>query len=159
MLDLGIGTGNLARRFAALGCEIWGSDYSRAMLDQVSARLPAARLVLHDLRRAWPSELDRRFDFIVSAYTFHHFSLNDKVSLIARMLREHLTPGGIIVIGDISFSSAAALMDCAASMGDLWEKEEYWVADESLAAFARADLRGDYRQISPCAGVYRIEAR
>jgi putative AdoMet-dependent methyltransferase len=29
VLDLGVGTGNLARRFVALGCEVWGIAASR----------------------------------------------------------------------------------------------------------------------------------
>jgi len=29
---LGISTSNLARRFLALGCELWGVDFSLAML-------------------------------------------------------------------------------------------------------------------------------
>ena len=32
VLDLGIGTGNLAWRFVALGCAVWGVDFSPAML-------------------------------------------------------------------------------------------------------------------------------
>ena len=30
VLDLGTGTGNLALRFDAIGCEIWGTDFSSA---------------------------------------------------------------------------------------------------------------------------------
>jgi putative AdoMet-dependent methyltransferase len=154
VLDLGTGTGNLARRFADLGCRMWGSDFSTAMLAKARQKLPEARFVLHDLRGDWPPELQRLFDRIVSGYAFHHFELIRKVGLIQRLRSERLEPGGRLVIADISFASQAAMQDFAASAGDLWEEEPYWVADEALEA---AGVRAAYQQVSACAGVYRIE--
>jgi ubiquinone/menaquinone biosynthesis C-methylase UbiE len=79
VLDLGVGTGNLALRFSALGCRLWCTDYSPSMLAKARPKLPEARFVLHDLRDPFPPELNRRFDRVVSAYTFHHFELDQKV--------------------------------------------------------------------------------
>jgi putative AdoMet-dependent methyltransferase len=45
ILDLGIGTGNLAARFVSLGCDVWGIDFSAKMLAKVRAKLSQVVLV------------------------------------------------------------------------------------------------------------------
>ncbi len=156
VLDIGTGTGNLALRFAALGCDLWCTDFSEAMLAKAREKLPAAHFVLHDLRREWPAQLDRRFDCIVSAYVFHHFELDKKVELCKDLAVRHLTPGGKLVIADISFQNRNDMQAFAESIGALWEPEPYWLADESIAALSAAGLSVDYVQVSICAGVYAI---
>jgi len=158
VLDLGTGTGNLALRFAALGCRLWCTDYSGAMLSKARQKLPQAHLVQHDWREAWPPELDRRFDRIVSAYALHHLELDAKITLLANLVRRHLSAEGALIIGDISFPTGEAMTEFAESIGDAWEWEPYWLADEAQAALQKAALRSSYRQVSPCAGVYRIES-
>ena len=157
VLDLGAGTGNLAMRFSALGCRLWCTDYSPSMLEKARPKLPAARLILHDLRDPFPPQLNRRFDRIVSAYTFHHFELDQKAALTSRLAREHTVPGGSVTLADISFPSAREMREFAASIGDAWNEEPYWLADEALAALRQAGLNAAYRQISPCAGVFRVD--
>ena len=73
VLDLGAGTGNLAEKFSALGCELWCTDFSSQMLACARLKIPAAHFFLHDLRQSFPPALLRRFDRVVSAYVFHHF--------------------------------------------------------------------------------------
>jgi putative AdoMet-dependent methyltransferase len=157
VLDLGTGTGNLAQRFAALGCELWCTDFSAAMLERASRKLPGSRMILHDLGEAWPPELERRFDRVISAYVFHHFTLSRKVQLIKDLALGHLTPGGRLVIADISFPDEPAMRAFAASVGELWEEEDYWLAKASMQAIRGVGLKVDYRQISESAGVYCIE--
>jgi putative AdoMet-dependent methyltransferase len=156
VLDLGTGTGNLAVRFAERGCELWCTDFSQPMLDKAREKLPQAHFVLHDLRAAWTSELDRRFDRIVSAYVFHHLQLDGKVSLCRELVTKHLTPGGKLVIADLSFPNEKAMRDFAKSIGDLWEEELYWLVDESIPALQTENLKVDYVKVSRCAGVYVI---
>lgn len=158
VLDVGTGTGNLAALFAASGCDLWCSDFSQPMLDEARRKLPNARFVRHDLRDPWPPELDRRFDRVVSAYVFHHFKLPEKVRYCEELARVHLNPRGLLVIADLSFPDRDAMERFAASIGDLWEEEDYWLADESLRSLAAAGVTADYRQVSPCAGVYAITA-
>jgi putative AdoMet-dependent methyltransferase len=158
VLDLGTGTGNLALRFAGLGCKLWCTDFSEAMLQKAREKLPASvQFVLHDLNAAWPPDLDRRFDRIVSAYVFHHFELSRKVALALELVRQYLNPGGAVILADVSFRDAPTMHQFAESNGDLWEEEPYWLADESVAALAAAGLKAEYVQVSDCAGVYRIE--
>jgi putative AdoMet-dependent methyltransferase len=156
VLDLGAGTGNLAVRFARQGCKLWLTDFSESMLNQARSRLPGARFFLADLRSPFPAGLNRRFDRIVSAYVFHHFELPEKVRIIAELVQERLKPGGLLVIADLSFSDQTALDAMRAATGDLWEEEPYWITGEALESIRSAGLYGDYQQVSPCAGIYRI---
>ena len=155
LLDLGIGTGNLAQRFLALGCVVWGLDFSPAMLARARAKLPEVTLIQADLREPWPPEGETPaapFERIVSTYVLHEFSLEHKVALLRRLFDRCLAPGGRIVVGDITFESAQARTDAGAEHWD--EEEHYWAADETLAACTPAGLRFTYTQVSRCGGVY-----
>ena len=158
VLDLGTGTGNLALLFAARGCDVWGTDFSEAMLAEARAKLPHAHLVAHDLRDAWPAELPQRFDRVVSAYVFHHLALVEKVALCRETVEQRLAPGGRLVIADLSFPDRPSMDAFAAAVGELWEVEDYWLADEALAGLAGAGMTAGYAQVSGCAGVYSIHA-
>jgi hypothetical protein len=45
----------------------------------------------------------------------------------------------------------------AAAIGDHWNEEPYWLADQALPALRQAGLNAEYRQISEYAGVFRID--
>ncbi|MBN1580082.1 MAG: class I SAM-dependent methyltransferase [Anaerolineae bacterium] len=157
VLDLGTGTGNLAQHFIRLGCEVWGTDFSPAMLAKARPKIPQATLVEMDLLQdAWPGELDgQRFDRIVSAYVFHHFDLRTKVRLLERLADHTLADRGRIVIGDIAFPSEQALKQAGA---DHWDEDEhYWAADETISACREIGLAVTYTQVSSCGGVFVIE--
>lgn len=156
VLDLGIGTGNLALPFAARGCAVWGLDFSANMLALARRKLPHAVLGQVDLRAAWPPAFQRRFDRIVSGYTFHHFPLAEKAALVQRLLDDHLSPGGRIVIGDIAFLDAAGEDALRRRLGAAWEQEYYWLADETLAALSAAGISARFIKMSSCAGIFVI---
>ena len=158
ILDIGTGTGNLALRFARPGCELWCTDFSELMLEKARAKLPEAHFVLHDLRADWPADLDLHFDRIVSAYVFHHFDLAGKVNLCKELVTRRLVPGGRLIVADLSFQDQKEMDAFAASVGDLWEAEPFWLVEESLPALQNVGLKVDYVQVSPCAGVYSISA-
>ena len=156
VLDLGTGTGNLALRLVALGCDLWCTDFSVLMLEKARQKLPAAHFVLHDLRGEWPTELNRPFDRIVSAYLFHHFRLDEKVRILEN-LRLYLAPGGRMIIADIAFQDAAALDKVKVAAGDEWDDEFYWIADQTLAVLQKINLKVEYVQVSSCAGIFTLQ--
>ena len=159
VLDLGVGTGNLARCFIAMGCEVWGLDFSPAMLDKARAKVPQVTLVQMDLLQdIWPGELAQgRFDRIVSTYVFHEFDLATKVRLLERLTRDHLVAQGRIVVGDVAFPSLHALQQAGA---DHWDEDEYyWDANEAIAACQAAGLKATYEQVSSCGGVFVVRNR
>lgn len=157
VLDLGAGTANLIQMFVGQGCDLYGTDFSVEMLERARQKVPTARFFHHDLRQPLPPELPRRFDRMVSAYVFHHFEFDEKVAIVARLAREHLAPGGCLIIGDISFPTCQALDEVRQSAGEQWDDEPYWISVDAIAALDAAGMRVKYRQISTCAGVYNIE--
>jgi putative AdoMet-dependent methyltransferase len=156
VLDLGAGTGNLASIFVNNGCQVWGLDFSSEMLVRARRKLPQAIFGQVDLRDEWPLEFQRRYQFIVSAYTFHHFPLAEKVSLVQRLFDEFLLPGGLVIIGDIAFDNSLEQDRLRLNQGDEWEDEYYWLADETLEALQMAGLQAEFTKVSGCAGVFRI---
>lgn len=103
-----------------------------------------------------PTAFRRRYDHIVSGYTFHHFPLEQKAAIARRLLDEHAHPGAALLIGDIAFPSRAAQDALSAALGDAWEAELYWLADETAAAFAAAGMAAEFTPFSDCAGVFAI---
>jgi len=157
VLDLGTGTGNLAILFARRGCDLWCTDFSAAMLAKARQKLPSARFALHNLRMPLPSEFDRKFDRIVSAYVFHHFPLAEKIRILTSLAARQISPTGRILIGDIAFPNRLTLEKIKAAAGDDWEDEHYWLADEAAPALENAGFKVEYIQVSPCAGVFSLQ--
>lgn len=159
VLDLGIGTGNLAARFASTGCPLWGLDFSYEMLKRATQKVPRAQLVRAGLTDRWPRPLQRRFDRVVSAYTFHELDDNTRTELLARIVSEHLEPGGRMVIGDIGFPTAEIREHAHKQWARLWDEEEhYWAADEAVQRLEAAGLAAEFEMVSSCAGVFVVTA-
>ncbi len=160
ILDLGIGTGNLAARFVREGCLVWGMDFSAQMLAQARALLPQVHLVQADLADEWPLEDQEPFDRVVSAYVFHHFNLETKFGLLQRIARRYLVAGGSILIADIAFPTISARAETARRLADCWDEDEhYWAADETVEASEQAGLVVTYEQLSVCGGVFVFTAK
>lgn len=157
ILDVGIGTGNLAQRFIEFECEVWGIDYSSGMLEKARKKVPDVRLFQVDVESDWPKELKTGFDCIVSAYTLHHLTLERRVAVIRRMTDELLRERGSIIVGDISFPSFSARTKAREKLGNEWDDDEYyWAADEFNAMISGHNLYVAYEQVSEFGGVYVI---
>ena len=154
VLELGIGTGNLARKFVTLGCEVWGIDFSPAMLAKARQKVPQVTLLQMDLTGDWPEVLKQRFDRIVANFVLHEFDLAAKINLLQRLANHHLVDQGLIVIGDVAFATAEARQQSGAAAWD--EDEYYWAADETMAACTGRGLEVTFKQISWCTGVFVI---
>jgi len=157
ILDVGIGTGNLALRFVELGCEIWGIDYSARMLEEAGKKVPDVRLIQLDVESEFPYELRIGFDHIVSAYTLHHLTLERKVTVVKRLTDELLTENGSIIVGDVSFSTSSTRAKAREKLVSEWDDYEYyWAADEFMKLVEDSGLNVAYEQISDYGGVYVI---
>jgi putative AdoMet-dependent methyltransferase len=155
ILDLGIGTGNLAARFLRNGCFVWGIDFSAQMLAQTRAHLPQVNLVQADLLDEWPLDAQEPFDRVVSAYVFHEFDLETKVNLLKRIATRYLVPGGSILVADIAFPTIFVRAEASRRLADCWDEDEhYWAADETIAVGEQAGLQVSYKQLSSCGGVF-----
>lgn len=96
IVDLGTGTGTIARGFAGAGCDVIGIDPSQNMLDQ-AARLSAEAgvKVSYRLGKAESTGLpDNSFDVVTAGQCWHWF---DRVQA-AREVHRILRPGGRLVI-------------------------------------------------------------
>jgi putative AdoMet-dependent methyltransferase len=159
VLDLGTGTGNLIACFSGEGRSLYGLDFSAEMLNIARVKLPGVTFGEADLRGDWPSAFQRSYDCIVSGYTFHHFPLPEKISLVQHLITHYLTPHGCLVIGDIAFQDAAEEEALRSELGEEWEQEYYWLAGETIAAFADAGIEAHFQKISSCAGVFRFSPK
>jgi putative AdoMet-dependent methyltransferase len=157
VIDLGIGTGNLAARFTALACKLWCTDFSSAMLNIIRQKLPDSHVEFQDLRENWPTVLDRSFDRIVLAYVFHHFELDLKASILVNLI-PHLAPNGKIIIGEIAFHDAASLEKVKNDIGIDWEDEYYLLAEETIPVIEKLGFKVEYTQVSICAGIFTLES-
>ena len=158
VLDVGIGTGNLARQLPIPGDQIWGLDFSAAMLEKARLALPAAHLVQADLAgENWLAKIEQRFEHILSAYTLHEFPDPLKIEILIKLAKNSLEAGGEIIIGDISFQNQADYRFAREKYFDSWDEDEYyWCAEALTAMLNQAGFSVHYEQISICAGTYQL---
>jgi SAM-dependent methyltransferase len=98
LLELGCGTGRVARRLARAGHEVWGIDTSEDAL--ALARCRAGETDRLHLQRADMRDFDlgRRFELIFAGFgAFHHLLTPPDQLACLRCVERHLTPGGVFV--------------------------------------------------------------
>lgn len=154
VMDIGFGTAVLTARLYNNGCDIYGQDFSSAMMEFASKKMPLAHLYQGDFAKGLSYELlNRSYDFIVATYSLHHLTDDEKIPFI-KMLLSLLNDGGKILIGDVAFKTRHELEKCRIEAGDEWDDEEiYLVADELRKSFP--DLK--FTKISHCAGIITLE--
>jgi tRNA (cmo5U34)-methyltransferase len=99
ILELGIGTGETARRIVAThpNAKLTAIDSSAEMLERARSVVPDADLRLAQLQDALP---EGPFDLVVSALAVHHLDGPGKQGLFGR-IADVLTPGGAFVLADV----------------------------------------------------------
>ncbi len=101
VVDLGTGTGTLARGFAEAGCEVVGVDVSRGMLEAARALPPLPGLSF----RAAPAEATGleggAWDVVSAGQCWHWFDRPAAAAEARRLLR----PGGALLIAHLDWLS------------------------------------------------------
>lgn len=104
LLDLGTGTGTLARGFAGLGCFVTALDPSRALLDQAEQLDRAAGIsgitYLEGRAEAVPLG-DHSFDVVTAGQCWHWFNGAKAAAEAGRVLRD----GGRIIVAHFDWIS------------------------------------------------------
>ncbi len=124
ILEIGVGTGNLANRFFYEGDKVIGVDQSREMLRVAKEKNPKLKVRIGEFLKL-PFDNDM-FDVIVSTYAFHHLKEEEKIIAIKEMMRV-LKENGKIVIGDMMFLNEE---DKKCIMETLTKDEKEEVEDE-----------------------------
>ncbi len=94
VLDLGCGTGLLARLLAADGHTVTGVEPAAPML-AIARRHPGVEWLAGDARTL---ALGRRFDAVVmSGHVFQIFVEDAEIAAVLARAREHVEPGGVLV--------------------------------------------------------------
>ena len=127
ILDIGVGTGNLANRFYNLGYDIVGVDQSRDMLEVAKSKNPGLKVRLGEFMKL-PFE-KKSFKAIVSTYAFHHLEEKEKELALEEMIRV-LSDDGVIVIGDLMFESEEARNKLYATLNN---DEKLAIEDENYS--------------------------
>ena len=154
ILDVGFGTGILAKKLYDEGYSVYGMDFSEKMIEIAAAKMPEAVLCRHDFTKGFPEDFkNQQFDFIICTYAIHHLSISEQKNFI-RELVEHLSLQGKILIGDVAFETIEELNRCRKESGDDWDDEEIYPVAEVL----RADFpKIQFKKVSFCAGVLLLQ--
>jgi tRNA (cmo5U34)-methyltransferase len=149
VLELGIGTGETARRVRAENPEAsWvGIDASEPMLARARERLPGADLRLARLEDELPLG---PFDLVVSALAVHHLDDAGKRDLFSRVAGV-LEPGGLFVLGDV-------VVPPAGQEGPIyidWEMDKPDSVDDQLAWLRAAGFDAEASSVRVDLAVFR----
>jgi len=156
VLDIGFGTAVLASKLYDNGHELDGVDFSAKMIAIAQAKMPMANLLEWDISNGLPEKIvSNQYDAIISTYTLHHLTDEEKLTFITNLL-PLLSVGGKIFIGDIAFQTREALQICKDASRAYWDEDEfYFVADEMSAAL-KNECTCEFYPLSHCGGVFVI---
>lgn len=139
VLELGSGTGNLSRRIPDCKTLIC-VDVSQKMEDLARKKVNCIkdrRFIKDDILDVFEQDVGT-FDAILSTYTIHHLTEEEKEHLF-RKVRQALTDGGKAVFGDLMFETRAAkrtkigeyLAKGDHGTAEAIEEEFFWFVDET----------------------------
>ena len=141
VLELGSGTGNLTARIPACG-ELVCVDISQRMEEIARPKLThltQRSFIAEDILQVFERSLGE-FDCIISTYTVHHLTREEK-RLLFEQIWAHLLPGGRAAFGDLMLENAAQRAAKAAEyraagqedVAESIEEEFFWLLDECVA--------------------------
>lgn len=137
VLEIGCGTGALARTMARRGALVTAIDLAPRMIDLARSRTPghlAIEYRVGDLRRLSP----RGFDVAIAVNTLHHLPLADAFERMAAAV----APGGTVLVVDLFEARGLAELPYNAASWLLRTREPIAGALASAWAAHRDDLLG-----------------
>ena len=156
VLDIGFGTGVLTGKLYESGHHIDGLDFSAKMIAIAKDKMPMANLLEWDISSGLPDYVKgKKYDSIVSTYTLHHLSDEDKVIFIKSLL-PLLAENGKIFIGDIAFKTREKLEICRKNNIKYWDDDEFYFVFEEINALLIKLCKCDFHPESHCGGVFII---
>jgi SAM-dependent methyltransferase len=112
VLEIGCGSGHLAKRFTNMGYDYQGIDLSEDMLKLARQRCPQARVSAGDMRTL---VLPRPFDAVlITARSLSYIVENQDVMATFHSLKNCLSPGGKLIFDFIDAASFFGKMDPSA---------------------------------------------
>jgi len=136
ILELGVGTGETARRVLARhpDAELVAVDSSAEMLERAGQVLPHADLRQARLEDPLP---EGPFDLVVSALAVHHLDGPGKQDLFKRIAAQ-LAPGGRFVLADVGVpereQDAVTQIDSEDDLADRVDDQLDWLREAGLDA-------------------------
>jgi ubiquinone/menaquinone biosynthesis C-methylase UbiE len=153
VLDIGTGTGELARRFAQnRSCRVVGLDPSPPMIAEARRKATEAGWGEVEFQVAEAPFLeipypDGTFDAVASSQAFHHLHERRKPAAVKEMARV-LAPGGRLAIGDPMFQNRADLEAALARWPEALEEEYFGYLETLEPMFHAAGLSFQAEQLS-----------
>jgi SAM-dependent methyltransferase len=156
VLELGSGTGNLSSLIPECG-ELICVDLSgrmEAIARKKSAHPPNRRFIRADILEVFEHEFGT-FNSVISAYTVHHLTDDEKGALFAKIFMS-LVPGGRAVFGDLMVQTSEAkglkIHEYAAN-GDAKtaqdiKEEFFWLIDVAVADLSQLGFLVKTRRFS-----------
>jgi len=96
VLDVACGTGEHARRLAAHGFVVDGIDLDPAFVRIAQQKHPAGRFFVADMS---DFHLSNRYDAVLCLFSsIGYLQTLDRVRRAFRTFRDHLTPGGVVIV-------------------------------------------------------------
>lgn len=154
VLDIGFGTGVLTSKLYANGHQIDGVDFSSKMISIAQSKMPKANLFEWDISKGLPPEiLENKYDSIISTYTLHHLTDEEKISFITDLI-PLLKKDGKLFIGDISFETREKLDTCRQESIKYWDDDEFYFVYDEISSLLKYQC--EFYPISHCGGVFII---
>ena len=154
VLDIGFGTGVLTSRLYENGHQIDGIDFSEKMISIAKDKMPLANLMEWDISNGLPNFVHgKKYDSIVSTYTLHHLSEEDKVTFIKSLL-PFLAEDGKIYIGDVAFQTREKLELCKKTSINYWDDDEFYFVYDELNSMLQNICKIEFHPKSHCGAVF-----
>lgn len=157
ILEIGVGTGNLASKFLNSNYDIVGIDQSREMLSVAKEKYPRLKVRLGEFLKI-PYD-NKSFDIIISTYAFHHLNEREKCIAIEEMIRA-LKDNGVIIIGDLMFESKDSeekiLKNLSQKQIEIIKDEYYSYIDLLSYEFNKYNKKLEYNRIDKFNYIIRI---